>query len=288
MAGGNIQETIDQMFSKSIEEDINVPFIVPKKGDVTSKVYNENCLLTMGRMEANFIDFILTSPPYGNLRKYHGYSFQFLPIAEEMYRVLKDGGVLVWVVGDQTIDGDEQGIPFLQVLNFKKIGFTLHDTMIYQKLNHPPYNHDRYEQAFEFMFVLSKGRPTTFNPLKVKCLENNMRKSPLATFYSNDSDLPVRLMTGKKRADKIKDNVWAYLTGNHGYTGSKGHPAPFPEQLAEDHILSWTNEGDVVYDPLMGSGTTGVICKALRRNFFGSEISEKYCKLALERLNTRL
>ena len=127
-----------------------------------NKLYNENCLETMAKMPDNFIDLTVTSPPYDNLREYKGYSFAFEQIAKELFRITKQGGVVVWVVGDATMNGSESGTSFKQALFFKEIGFNLHDTMIYQKVNYVPLTHNRYEQSFEFMFILSKGKPKTF------------------------------------------------------------------------------------------------------------------------------
>ena len=132
-------------------------------------LFNESNLDTMKRMPDNFIDLTVTSPPYDNLRKYKGYSFPFEEIAKELYRVTKKGGIVVWVVGDATMNGSESGTSFKQALYFMSIGFNLHDTMIYRKLNPIPLTHNRYEQAFEDMFVLSKGKPNTFNPIKIPC-----------------------------------------------------------------------------------------------------------------------
>ena len=133
-----------------------------------NKIYNENCLDTMARMPNGFVDLTVTSPPYDNLRTYNGYSFDFEAVAKELYRVTKQGGVVVWVVGDATIKGSESGTSFRQALFFKEIGFNLHDTMIYAKNNPIPLNHNRYEQQFEYMFVFSKGKPNTFNAIKVR------------------------------------------------------------------------------------------------------------------------
>ncbi len=142
-----------------------------------NKIYNECCLETMSRMDDGLIDLVITSPPYDNIRKYKGFEFEFKKIAKELYRVLKDGGIVVWIVGDQTINGSESGTSFKQALYFKRIGFNIHDTMIYVKNNFMPLTHNRYDQAFEYMFILSKGRPQTFNPIKIDCMYKGKRKT---------------------------------------------------------------------------------------------------------------
>ena len=257
-----------------------------------NKVFNENCLTTMDYMNDNIIDLVLTSPPYDNLRNYKGYCFPFEQIAMGLYRVLKPGGVIVWVVGDQTINGSESGTSFKQALFFKSVGFNIHDTMIYHKRNSLPLNHNRYEQDFEYMFILSKGKPAAFNPIIIPTTSNEKRDSVVRR--NNPTETKSRLRHGAKRKDtkptKIKGNIWTYNTGMHHTTSDKIaflHPATFPEQLAADHILSWSNEGDLVYDPFIGSGTVAKMAKQLNRNYIGSEISAEYCAIIHERLNLK-
>jgi DNA modification methylase len=249
-----------------------------------NKIYNENCLYTMARMEDNFIDLTITSPPYDNLRTYNGYSFDFESIAKELYRVTKKGGVVIWVVGDATIKGSESGTSFKQALYFMECGFNLHDTMIYHK-NALPKNHNRYEQDFEYMFVFSKGKPSTFTPIRVPCVYAG--STPKGTFRHDGDNLGKAHKNNIVKEDKIKGNIWrfpnGYMQGTKDKIATK-HSATFPEQLAFDHIISWSNEGDIVYDPFMGSGTTAKMSKLNNRNYIGSEISEEYCKIANERL----
>jgi len=250
-----------------------------------SKCYNENCFDTMARMPDGFVDLTVTSPPYDNLRAYKGYSFDFESVAKELFRITKDGGVVVWVVGDSTVKGSETGISFRQALFFKDMGFNLHDTMIYEKINPIPQNHNRYEQTFEYMFVFSKGKPNTFNPLKIetknagKVFDWGNRKTVLdADQCRRHKDTDLREVAPLK----TKGNIFRYTVGG----GNTGHPAVFPEQLARDHIISWSNEGDLVYDPFMGSGTTAKIAIMWRRNWIGSEISEEYCDIISKRIKT--
>jgi len=222
-----------------------------------NKVYCENCLDTMSKMPDNYIDLTVTSPPYDDLRKYNGYSFDFESIAKALFSVTKQGGVAVWVVGDATIKGSETGTSFKQALFFKEVGFNLHDTMIYQKVNHVPLTHNRYEQSFEFMFILCKGKPKTFNPIMIPCkqagkvekygLERRQNYEPKRSMRLYDK---IEFKATKKT--KIAPNIFAYTIGRE----KTGHPAPFPQALANDHITTWSNEFDLVYDPFMGSGTT--------------------------------
>lgn len=243
-----------------------------------------DCLNIMRQMDDWCIDLTVTSPPYDNLRKYNGYCFDFENVAKELYRITKDGGVVVWVVGDATIKGSETGTSFRQALYFMDCGFNLHDTMIYKKKNPIPQNHNRYEQCFEYMFVLSKGKPSTFNPIKEptknfgKSFQWGNRKTVMDDSQCRrDRGDDVRDVS----KDKSKQNIWEYSVGG----GKTGHPAVFPEQLATDHILSWSNPSDVVFDPFMGSGTTAKMAMLNGRKFVGCEISEEYCNIIKERLD---
>lgn len=249
-----------------------------------NKVYNENCLITMAKMPNNFIDLTVTSPPYGNLRKYKGYEFDFESIAKELYRVTIAGGVVVWVTSDATIKGSETGTSFKQALYFKYIGFRLHDTMFYKKKNPPPLTHNRYEQAIEYMFVFSKGKPKTVNLIQEPCLHAG--KINKGTMRNNNSDdLSIKHGYGKPyKKTKPRNNFWEYAVGSEKFNKGGKHPAIFPEKLAEDHIISWSNEDDLIYDPMAGSGTTLKMAKKNNRNYIGSEISEEYCKIIEERL----
>jgi site-specific DNA-methyltransferase (adenine-specific) len=251
-----------------------------------NKNYNESNLETMSRMPDNFIDLTVTSPPYDNLRQYNGYSFDFENVAKELFRVTKQGGVVVWVVGDATIKGSETGTSFRQALYFKEIGFNLHDTMIFKKANPiPQIYRKRYNNEFEFMFVFSKGTVKTHNPLMIDCLHAGLELN--GTTYKNFSknEQTREKMAKPVKDKKIKGNIWEYVVGKKQEDQeAKGHPAPFPCQLVRDHIISWSNEGDLVYDPFMGSGTTAKMSILNNRNWVGSEISSEYCKIIEERV----
>ena len=249
-----------------------------------NKVYNENCLDTMKRIEDSFIDLTVTSPPYDSLRDYNGYVFPFEDIAKELYRITKEGGVVVWIVGDATINGSETGTSFRQALYFKEIGFNLHDTMIYLKnqLAFPDFN--RYYNAFEYMFVLSKGKPKTTNLIKDR---KNFTGGDKVHSSSRMKDGSLKLKSGLGNITKeygVRWNYWLLYNQKRGIETQ--HPATFPEQLASDHIISWSNEGDLVYDPFMGSGTTAKMCITNKRNYIGSEISKEYCDIIKKRLNS--
>ena len=244
-----------------------------------NKIHNENCLDTMSKMPSNYVDLVVTSPPYDNLRDYKGYSFEFEKIAKELYRVVKDGGVVVWVVNDSTVDGSETGTSFKQALYFKEIGFNIHDTMIWSKKNPmPQVKTKRYFSKFEYMFVFSKGIPKTFNPIMV---ETKMGGKVYDSTVKQISQDKVRVeKTFVLNEQRVKDNIWEIAIAQN----DTNHPAVFPEQIAYDHIVSWSNENDIVYDPFTGSGTTCKMAHYSRRNYIGSEISKEYCEIAEQRL----
>ena len=253
-----------------------------------NKIYCENNLETMAKMPDNFIDLTVTSPPYDNLRTYNGYCFDFENVAKELFRVTKQGGVVIWVVGDSVIDGSETLTAFKQALYFKEIGFNIHDTMIYQKDVMPFPEQTRYNQCFEYMFVLSKGKPNTFNAIKEKTQGYKPSKSS-TTRNANGETTGLKYEQGKDERSLF--NIWQFGCGYNKTTNDEiafKHPAMFPEKLAADHIHTWSNEGDLVYDPFMGSGTTAKMAHKYNRNWIGSEISEEYVELANKRLDPYL
>ena len=246
-----------------------------------NKIYNEDCLETMAKMPDCFVDLTVTSPPYDNLRTYNGYSFDSEAVTKELYRVTKQGGVVVWVVGDATIKGSETGTSFRQALYFMDCGFNLHDTMIYRKINYVPLTHNRYEQEFEYMFVFSKGSPKTFNPIKIPCATKGQIRNRKNSNKEEGSAVRNRNEVTITKSEKIKGNVWEMPVSNTKYN----HPAIFPEQLVQDHILTWSNPSDIVLDPFLGSGTTAIACINTNRNYIGFELSEEYCEIAEKRIS---
>lgn len=251
-----------------------------------NKIYNESNIETMAKMPDNFIDLTVTSPPYDGLRTYNGYSFPFEDIAKELYRVTKEGGVVVWVVGDETIDGGESGTSFRQSLFFMSIGFKLFDTMIYKKTpNGAVGNNKGYWQSFEYMFVFSKGTPKTIN-LILDRKNKESRDSDVGTKRMKNGEL---LSAGRGSYGEFgrRTNVWEYGTGRGQSTKDElafNHPAIFPEKLAADHIFTWSNEGDLIYDCFGGSGTTAKMAHKMKRNWLLSEISKEYTELAEKRI----
>jgi site-specific DNA-methyltransferase (adenine-specific) len=263
-----------------------------------NEIFLGNSVDVLSKIETESIDLTVTSPPYDNLRTYNGkikdeviyedgFSFPFVEMAKELYRVTKQGGVVVWVVNDQVKNGGETGSSFKQALKFKDIGFTLYDTMIYHKNGAPFPETGRYSQVFEYMFVLSKGTPKTINLLKDK--PNRWAG------HSNFGDPSKREKDGGlKKVEKFvisefgtRYNVW-YVNNGKGFSTKDDiaflHPAIFPESLAEDHILTWSNNGDVVLDPMCGSGTTLKMAKINNRNYIGIDINEEYVELSKKRV----
>lgn len=237
-----------------------------------------DCLEEMSNFSSNSIDLVVTSPPYDNLRTYggaiDGWSFEkFQGIAKELYRITKDGGVVVWVVGDATIKGSETGTSLKQALYFMDCGFNLHDTMIYEK-NSSTFparvTSSRYSQIFEYMFVFSKGNPKSASLI---CDKKNK--------WAGYKDFSGKLKNPVPEYSP-RTNIWKYTTS---FNDKTGHPAVFPEALARDHILSWSNEGDVVLDPFMGSGTTGKMALLNGREFIGIELNQDYFDIAKQRLD---
>lgn len=245
-----------------------------------------DCLERMKEIDAESVDLTVTSPPYDNLRTYNGNNALWgervwKAAIKDLYRVTKDGGVVVWVVGDATIKGSETGTSFKQALWAIECGFRLHDTMIYAKPNFSAVGalKTRYAPVFEYMFVWSKGAPKAFNPLKDRKAKT-AGKAKSGTVRQRDGTTKRMSNEGWIQPEHgQRYNIWEISPQTQ-----PGHPAPFPEALARDHILSWSNEGDTVLDPFMGSGTTGVACVKTKRDFIGIELDEGYFKIAEQRI----
>jgi site-specific DNA-methyltransferase (adenine-specific) len=264
-----------------------------------NQIILSNCIDGMKTLENEVIDLCVTSPPYDDLRSYNNSSSwnyeSFKKVAQQLYRVMKVGGVVVWVVGDAVIKSSETGSSFRQALHFMDLGFVLHDTMIYEKNGSPfPARRDgnRYSQVFEYMFVLSKKtKPKTANLL---CDKQNRWVG-----YTHFGKGTIRAKDGSLVERNIKpipefsprNNIWKYNTGKNYSSKDDAafeHPAIFPEALAKDHILSWSNEGDLVLDPFMGAGTTAVCCIETNRKYIGFEIDEKYYNICTRRIENRV
>ena len=238
-------------------------------------------------------DLIITSPPYDNLRDYGGHEFDFENMARVLTEIMPIGGALVWVVGDATINGSETGTSFRQVLYFMSLGLRLHDTMIFEKsLLKFIKNEPRYANAMEYMFVLSKEKPKTFNPIMDRPnIHAGLSHRRTSSMRTPDGEQTKRGFYGERvitKSHSKRSNIWRYATGHlHSapdYKQAHEHPAIFPYQLAYDHILSWSNENDLILDPMFGSGTVLKAAKDLNRRYIGVEIHEPYCELAMNRL----
>ena len=246
--------------------------------------------IVLPRLSDDYIDLTVTSPPYDDLRMYSGFSFDFEQIAQELKRVTKQGGVVVWVVGDATIKGSETGTSFRQALYFMECGFNLHDTMIYQKSHFANPSKGRYHQIFEYMFVFSKGKPKTFNPILDKPVKYG-KPWGKASARNADGTLSTRIGNSGDRKLGMRTNIFKYSTGFGFNTKDKQahkHPAIFPEQLVADHIKSWSNEGDTILDPFNGSGTTTKMARLLNRSYIGIDVSREYCDIAEQRLSQQV
>ncbi len=259
-----------------------------------NKLYNECHLITMSNMPDNFIDMALTSPPYDDLRTYNGFTFNFESCAHELYRVLKPGGVLVWVIKDAIVNGSRSLTSYKHAIYFVEMcGFRLHDDMIWEKRGMSAPCTNRYHDVMEYMFVFSKGAPKTFNPIQDR---KNIYAGKMA-FGKNSRRNPdgsIKPANQRKEYGEYgkRTNIWRMKTAGQERVcqprSDDDHPAPFSEELAESHILTWTNHGYVVYDPMCGSGTACAMAAKLGRKFIGSEVSEQYCIDARKRIEPYL
>lgn len=256
----------------------------------TNKIYHSKAEDFLKNLPGELIDLTVTSPPYDKLRSYNN-EFDLKIIIPELFRATKPGGICVWVVADQTKNFSESGTSFRQALAFMEFGWCLFDTMIWKKKNPMPGHRERYTDAFEYMFVFSKGKPRVFNPIKIS--------SKTAGMSQKWAERPHESKVWKKKGPqirrtnkmKIKSNVWEFATGKGGSTNdiiAFEHPAIFPEKLVADHISSWTNEGDLVADIFSGSGTTAKVAHLMNRKWIGSEHCKNNCGIAERRMEPYL
>lgn len=238
-------------------------------------------------LEAGSAQLVVTSPPYDKLRTYGGHEWEFEPVARELYRVLCDGGIVCWNVGDSVVDGSETLTSAKQAIYFKEqCGFRVHDTMIYQKYNFSSPERVRYHQIFEYVFILSKGEPRAFNPIRDKPNKTaGMAAAGVPTKRMQNGTLTKIVRTVQTSAEfGMRGNVWLGATaGQEEFCTSSDHPARMPQWLARDLVLSWSNPGDTVLDPFFGSGTTGKAAELLGRNWIGIEINSEYEQLSRDR-----
>lgn len=252
-----------------------------------NKIYCGEAAEVMSNFPNDCVDLVITSPPYDNLRSYKGYSLDVKCISEGLFRIVKDGGVVVWVVCDATINGSETGTSFRHAIQFMDTGWNLHDTMIFKKANPiPQIYRKRYTNVYEYMFVFSKGAVKTHNPIMIDSLHAGLELN--GTTYKNYSrhEQKRKKLAKPVKDKKISGNIWEYVVGKKKEDQeAKGHPAPFPCQLVRDHIISWSNEGDLILDPMCGSGTTCKMAKLNNRNYIGIEISPEYCEIIAKRIS---
>jgi len=253
----------------------------------TNEIYCSDCVAFMKNMKNNFVDLTITSPPYDELREYNGYKFDCNKIAKQLFRITKKGGVVVWVVGDKIRKGNRTLTSFRQALLFQSVGFNVHDVMIYKKKNTPFMRSNAYTNCFEFMFVFSKGTPKVFNPLREKTIRSGLEM----LVYNKGADGINKKVLKELKKEKTRTNIWEYAVGLNGSTSDKiafQHPAVFPEKLAEDHILTWSKLGDLVFDPMCGSGTVCKMAALNKRLYLGCDISSEYVKIAKFRMKEAL
>lgn len=250
------------------------------------EIINGDAAEELKKLKPESVDIVITSPPYDNIREYDGFSFDFEAIAQELFRVVREGAVVVWIVNDQYVDGSMTGTSFRHALYFKDVGFRLHDVMIWDKGTFPTLGaiDVRYPNSFEFMLILSKGKPKTFNALKDRKNKHFGRQIGGGSTRMPDGSTKRRPKKSEVFLEYgLRHNVWRIFPENSNRR-RKGHPAQFPEDLVRDHLSSWSRKGDVVLDPFLGSGTTLLVAQEMARVGIGIEISKRYCDIARRRV----
>ena len=284
-----------------------------------NKIYPESNLETMQRIESNSIDMVLTSPPYANARaKTYGgidaddYINWFIPIAKEIYRILKPTGSFILNIGDNTIDGETHLYTFeIPIVLKREIGFKFIDPLIWHKKTTPPGKFkNRFKDGWEFCFHFSKTLDIKFNPYAVaekttqvsidralRHKDTHIMKSTTGSGFNNpNKNLKERRNrqtgSGFGTDDNYMDSLEMALPMNVIYcspeTRNMNHSAPFPIEIPVFFIKAFTDENDIIYDPFLGSGTTAEAALRLNRKFIGSEIKTEYVSTANNRIKEHL
>ena len=251
-------------------------------------VYHGDCAKVLPSLGVK-ADLILTSPPYDDLRTYGGGVFDFGSIADACVGALVDGGVIVWVVGDGIEGYSETGSSFRHALGFMRRGLKLHQTMLYQTTREAPTAPNRYARVHEYMFVFSNGRPRVANIIRDKpnTTSGTVHRRKMIGRYADNSKPHRNYKRNRIVSPEFgpRTNIWKYHTSPFSNANRfDEHPAVFPDALARDHIRTWTNPGDLVIDPMAGSGTTLRAAKDLGRSSIGIEIHENYIDIIERRM----
>ena len=262
---------------------------------MNNKLYQGDCLEILKKIKSESIDMVITSPPYDNIRKYDDIKYfdfeSFKNISLELKRVLKKGGVIVWIVNDSTIKGSETGTSFKQVLHFKEIGLRLHDTMIWNKnscVYSPHKKSVRYGNIFEYMFIISKDKPKSINLIKDRKNKSFGKKVSYSNGFKKkgNKDIRNKRTYGVTSEFGYRNNIWNINPESSCVDKiSHKHPAIFPEKLVRDHIITWSNENDIILDCFSGSGTTLKVSSLLKRHFIGIELNKNYIDIIKQRLD---
>jgi site-specific DNA-methyltransferase (adenine-specific) len=257
--------------------------------EFVDQIIHNDCVSEMATLPDNCIPLTVTSPPYDKLRRYGGqrWSFEtFEKVARQLFRLTMPGGVVLWVVQDGTVDGSLTGTSARQWLYFQQIGFDLNSVLILATRGWRSQT-SRYANQFHFGFVLSKGRPRAFHPIRDRI--NSTAGQRLRCSRRSASGEAVTTYNGDRRLGLhgYRANVWFYDVGGGKSTKDRyasRHEALMPEQMARDLIISWSRPGDLIFDPFCGAATTCKMALLSHRHYLGIEAHALYYRLALRRM----
>ena len=243
-----------------------------------------DCVEGMRSLPPDLVPCTVASPPYGALRHYHGnHQFDFEAAAAELWRITRPGGVVCWVVREEVVDGSESGEASEQRLFFRDLGFRLHQTIVMERYGSRARSPGRYGESLEYAFILAKGKPATVRLLRDR---RNKTAGKLVTATHRYPDGSYRVQRYEVDEWGYRKAVWYFAQGMHVATDpvARLHQAPMPEAMAEDLILSYSREGDLIFDPFAGVATTAKMALLNHRNYFGYEINAIYHARGEERL----
>jgi site-specific DNA-methyltransferase (adenine-specific) len=251
-----------------------------------NKIYCMDCLEGMRKLPDDSIDLVVTSPPYDNLRTYKGFSVDLHSTGKEAYRVLKDGGIAVMVIQDQTKAFAKTLTSFRLIIDWcDNIGFRLFETIIYRKYGtEGAWWKARFRVDHEYMPIFLKGKkPQYFNKKLLMVPSKHGGEILTGSGNRRTTGETTKTVTRPINPTKCRGTIWDYLMAGDKDPLKRKHPAPFPDQIPIDFITCFCPPKGIVLDPFIGSGSTAVAAKKLGRHYIGFEITPEYCEIAEQR-----
>lgn len=268
-------------------------------GKISTNIILGDCKEKLKELESNSVDLIITSPPYADQRSstYGGikpdkYVQWFLPISEELLRVLKPTGTFILNIKERVVNGERHTYVLELILEMRRQGWLWTEEFMWHKKNsYPGKWPNRFRDSWERLLQFNKTKKFNMHQEAVMVPTGDWAKGRLKNLSAIDktrdeskvgSGFGKRIANWLNRGKAYPTNVLHMATE----CGNKNHSATFPEALPKWFIKLFTKEGDYVLDPFLGSGTTCIVAQRMYRNSIGIEILKEYYEISKSRINT--